>query len=287
MERYVDLHVHSRHSDGVLSPTELVAMAAGKGLRAIGLADHDAVAGIDEALEAGIRYDVEVVPAVELSVEFRGFSDVHLLGYYIDYRDPEFLDKLRDFCERRDTRGRAILEKINARLLHEGRAQIDTEEVLAAAEGALGRPHIARALMARGYVTGMNDAFKRYLEPCNVPKRFFPMDEALAEIRRIGGVAVLAHPTSITTDRSQLRSCVGELAGMGLRGIEAYNNMCIEDDANFLERIAREFGLAVTGGSDFHGIEADVEMGSGRGNLAIGYHVVTALQTLRSYDAAV
>ena len=135
--------------------------------------------------------------------------------------------------------------------------------------------------MAKGYVAGMSDAFKRYLEPCNVPKQYFPMDEALAEITRIGGVAVLAHPTSISTDRAQLRDILGALAAMGLQGLEAYNNMCVNDDASFLERTASDLGLIVTGGSDYHGIEADVEMGKGRGNLAVTYEAVSALKRLR------
>ena len=124
MERYVDLHLHSIHSDGVRTPAELVEMAAKNGLRAIALADHDSVAGIDEALAAGERHGVEVIPAIELSVEFRRYHDIHLLGYFIDYRDEAFREKLVRFRARRDERGRAIIDRINARLSHEGREPI-------------------------------------------------------------------------------------------------------------------------------------------------------------------
>lgn len=282
MERYVDLHVHSLHSDGIHTPAGLVELAAKSGLLAIALADHDSVAGIDEALDAGKRHNVEVIPAVELSVEFRGYHDVHLLGYFIDHRDSAFQEKLALFRARRDERGRAIIGRINARLSHEGKGAISYEEVAALAKGALGRPHIAQVLVARGVVRDVQEAFDRYVVPCNVPKLYFPMAEALAEIRRIHGVAVLAHPTTITDNRTLLKGVLTELSAIGLDGIEVYNNTCFKDDMIFLESIARSLGLLKTGGSDFHGFEGDVEIGSGRGGLAIAYHWVEDMKKLRA-----
>lgn len=282
MARYTDLHVHSVHSDGVHTPAALVAMAAEKGLQAIALADHDSVAGIDEALAAGARLGVEVIPAIELSVEFRGHHDVHLLGYFIDHLDAAFQEKLALFRARRDERGRAIITRINARLNQEGKGEISYEEVQALAAGALGRPHIAQVLIARGFARNVQDAFDRYVVPCNVPKRYFPMAEALAEIRRLHGVSVLAHPLTVTDNRVALKGVVTELATMGLDGIEVFNNMCYKDDMIFLESLAFRLGLVKTGGSDFHGIEDDVEMGSGRGALAVAYHWVEELKLRRA-----
>lgn len=282
MNRYVDLHIHSRHSDGIHSPAALVKMAAKKGLAAIAIADHDSIAGVDEALEAGSRLDIEVIPAVELSVEFKRYHDVHLLGYYIDHRDAAFQQKLAEFCRRRDQRGRAIIDKVNAKLSREKRGGITYEEVVASAEGALGRPHIGRLLVAKGFARNMQDAFKKYLDPCDVPKLYFPMAEALAEIRRLGGVSVLAHPPSITDDRRSLRTIIRELAAMGLDGLEVFNNMCYNDDMIFFEGLAAELGLTMTGGSDYHGFEDDVEIGIGRGGLAVTYHWVDALKRLRT-----
>jgi 3',5'-nucleoside bisphosphate phosphatase len=278
MERYVDLHVHSLHSDGIHTPAELVEMAAKSGLRAIALADHDSVAGIDEALHAGKRHGVEVIPAVELSVEFKKYHDIHLLGYFIDHRDSAFQEKLALFRARRDERGRAIIDRINARLSHEGRGVISYQEVLALAKGALGRPHIAQVMVARGLVRNVQEAFDRYVVPCNVPKLYFPMAEALSEIRRLQGVAVLAHPTTITDNRTLLKGVLTELAAIGLEGIEVYNNCCFKDDMIFLESLARSLGLLKTGGSDFHGFEGDVEIGSGRGGLAVAYCWVEAMK---------
>ena len=279
-ERYVDLHVHSVHSDGVRTPAELVGMAANNGLRAIALADHDSVAGIDEALAAGERHGVEVIPAIELSVEFRGYHDIHLLGYFIDYRDAAFQEKLARFRARRDERGHAIIDRINARLSREGRAAIPYQEVLALAKGALGRPHIAQVMVTRGLARDVQEAFDRYVVPCNVPKLYFPMAEALAEIRRIDGVSVLAHPLTISDDRRVLKGLLTELAAIGLEGIEVFNNMCYNDDMIFLESLARSLGLLKTGGSDFHGFENDIEIGSGRGGLAVAYQWVEAMKKL-------
>lgn len=282
IERYVDLHVHSVHSDGVRTPAELVEMAARKGLQAIALSDHDSVTGMDEALAAGTMHGVEVIPAIELSVEFKGHHDVHLLGYFIDYRDEAFQEKLSLFRTRRDERGRAIIDRINAKLAQERKGGITYEEVHALSGEALGRPHIARVLVARGFARDVQDAFERYLLPCNVPKTYFPMDEALAEIRRIHGVSVLAHPTTISANRTILKGVIAELAAMGLDGIEVFNNLCYTDDMMFLESLAGRFGLVKTGGSDFHGIEKDIEMGSGRGSLAVTYRWVEELKRRRA-----
>jgi predicted metal-dependent phosphoesterase TrpH len=276
----IDLHMHSTYSDGIHKPAELVAMAAAKGLKTIALADHDTVDGIDEALEAGLMHGVEVIPAVELSVQFDAFKDVHLLGYLIDHHDPAFLRKLAEFRTIRDTRGQAIIANINVKLQQEQKPNISYDEAAGLADGAFGRPHIARVLVNRGYARDMQNAFEHYLIPCDEPKRYFPMDEALGEIGRLGGIAVLAHPTSISEERKVLTAAIGKLAGLGLQGIEAYNNMCNADESAFLVRLAADLGLAVTGGSDFHGIEAGIEMGTGRGQLAIPHSLAVALKDL-------
>jgi predicted metal-dependent phosphoesterase TrpH len=258
-----------------------VALAAAKGLRAIAIADHDSVEGVDEALEAGVRLAVEVVPAVELSVKYARFQDVHLLGYFIDHRDAGLGAKLAEFRKRRDERGHAIIDRINLRLARQGKGSLSHAEVLTLAGGALGRPHIAQTLVAKGYAHNIQHAFENYLIPCNVPKQYFPMEEALAEIRRVNGIAVLAHPQSITRDRGSMRNMLGELAGMGLDGLEAYNNMCFDDEMIFLEELAVALNLVITGGSDFHGFEDDVEIGTGRGGLAVAYRLVEGMKRRR------
>jgi predicted metal-dependent phosphoesterase TrpH len=260
----IDLHIHSSFSDGAFTPSELVALAAQQDVRAIAIADHDSVAGVQEAVVAGMGAGVEVIPAVELSVMFEEWQDVHLLGYGIDVCDDKFLQNLEGFRRRRGGRNDEILERVNDLLHTEGRNALDRENVLAYARDSIGRPHIARALLERGYADSVEDAFRRYLVPCNVPKRYWPMDEAIAVIHRIGGVAVLAHPTSVSRDSGTLGAVIAALQQSGLDGIEVYNNMGWPLEIEFLRRTAEERGLLMTAGSDFHGIEEGLEIGRGR-----------------------
>jgi hypothetical protein len=282
MKKYVDLHIHTVHSDGCYSPTQIVMMAAEKGLKAIAIADHDSVSGIDEAKAMGSQLGVEVVPAVELSIGFRDYHDIHLLGYYINHQDKTFTTKLSEFRKVRDLRGKAIVEKINGKLASERKAPISYDELIDSAQESLGRLHIARLLVQRGHARTVQDAFVRYLLPCNVPKRYFPLQEALAEIARIGGVSVLAHPQSVSDDRRVLNTLIREMKQMGLDGLEVFNNLCFKDDMIFLESLCRELDLAMTGGSDFHGFEDDVQIGIGRGALAVAYHLLEPLKSLAS-----
>ncbi len=264
---FVDLHIHSNYSDGAFSPQELLRRASEAKLVAIAIADHDSVAGINEGITAGSLLNIDVLPAVELSVQFKSWEDIHLLGYGIDVTDSQFLDKLNSFRDRREHRNIDILERVNDMLADENETPIALSEVLAFTRDTIGRPHIARALLERGYASNIEDAFRRYLVPCNVPKCYWPIDDAISEIRRIGGIAVLAHPTTVSTDRQELRDIIIELSCMGLDGIEVFNNMAREEEMEFLRRFADDLGLLVTGGSDFHGIEEGLEMGKGRGGI--------------------
>lgn len=281
MNQLVDLHLHSTYSDGVYPPGKLVASAAKIGLRAIALADHDTVDGIDEALAQGEEYGIEVLPALEFSVEFGAYHDVHLLGYLLDHRDPGLLEILKGFRQGRETRVDAIVEKINEKLSGEGKAAICAKEAAALAEGAVGRPHIAQILMKKGYASDMQDAFKGYLIPCDVPKKYFAIDEAIATIRRLGGVSILAHPVSITRERKALEEIVTRLAAIGLDGLEAFNNICSDDDSAFLRSLTTRKGLIWTGGSDYHGIEEGIAIGTGRGSMAIPYTSVEELKRVQ------
>jgi predicted metal-dependent phosphoesterase TrpH len=287
MERLMDLHIHTFHSDGVHSPTQIVEMAADKGLKAIAIADHDSVSGVGEAMAAGQRFSVEVVPAVELSIGHSNFHDVHLLAYFIDYRDRTFSAKLQEFRKARDIRSKAIVEKINARLAAQRKIRISHDEVSDTAQGSLSRLHIARQLVNRGIARNVQDAFTRYLLPCDVPKRYWAMTDALDEIRRLKGVSVLAHPPTISDDRMVMASLIRELAGMGLDGLEVFNNLCYKDDMIFYEELCRKHGLAMTGGSDFHGFEDDVDIGIGRGGLAVAYHLLEPLKIISRSRGAV
>lgn len=275
MSDQVDLHLHSHYSDGALSPASLVKEAAGCGLRAVALADHDNVDGIDEALAAGYALGVEVVTGVELSVVWEDLSDLHLLGYGFDHRYAPLVQSLVEFRAFRAGRSLRILANINRLLRKSRQAPIEPSTVQVRAAGTIGRPHLARELVKRDLARDMEDAFERFLVPCNEPKRYFPIDEAIAMIHAAGGCAVLAHPPYLKVSEAQLRRLVERFVAMGLDGIEAYNsgsdNLTIDRHVT----LARQFGLIVTGGSDFHEARpGGVTIGSGYGNLKIPYRCV-------------
>jgi len=275
----VDLHLHSIYSDGVLTPTALVANAAAIGLRAIALADHDNVDGIPDAIRAGEEYGVEVISGVELSVVWQDFQDLHLLGYDFDYCSPPLKDALNEFREFRAGRSQRILDNINSKLDSEARLPLDFAEVRKRAGGTIGRPHIGQALLDAGYVKTMDEAFERYLVPCNEPKRYFPINDAIRMIHAAGGCTVLAHPPFIRVDNATLEDMLHEFITMGLDGIEAYNSGATNDAVDRYITLARRLGLIITGGSDFHQpIEGGVVMGSGRGNLKIPYRCVEEIK---------
>lgn len=281
MNNPIDLHVHSTASDGIYKASELVKIAAAAAISVLALADHDSVDGIDEAIAAAAEYGITVIPAVELSVEYGHYHDVHILGYWINHTDPAFVAMLSRFRQTRETRGLKVIEKINVKLDSEGKKPIEISEVMALAEGALGRPHIARILIEKGYCTTMQDAFTQYLQPCNVPKEYLPFADAIREIIRIGGVPVLAHPQSISRNREELVQIIRDMSHKGLGGIEAFNTMGFDGDTEFLQHLAGSLGLAITGGSDFHGSEEGLIMGKGRGNLTITRELLAALDKKR------
>jgi hypothetical protein len=279
--KLVDLHLHSTCSDGIFPPEEVVRMAARVGLAAVALADHDNIDGIEAALAAGVEVGVEVISGVELSVVWESIQDIHLLGYGFDHHDPDLQASLKSFREFRETRNERIVERVNEKLLSEGRAPIDIAAVKAKAGGTIGRPHIAMALLEDGHVATKDEAFNRYLVPCNVEKRYFPIAEAIDLIHRAGGVTVLAHPPFIPVDRKGLLALLDTFAALGLDGVEAYNTGASNDDIDWTITQTRRRGMLVTGGSDFHGIEGgEIVIGGGRGNLKVPYACVEEIRAV-------
>jgi len=248
---YADLHTHTLASDGTQAPAENVRLAAAAGLGAVAITDHDTVAGIEEALEAADRYGITVVPGVEIST-VAGGTDIHVLGYYIDYTSGQLLDRLAELRSVRDKRNDMMLERLNGLGL-----EVTMADVLASlqaskkADESIGRPHIADALVRKGYVASMAEAFDRYLGKDGAayvnPPRIGPQT-ALQWIVEAGGVPVLAHPGLYGQDE-----LIGELAGLGLAGLEVYHSdHSPEQEAHYLA-LAERYRLIVTAGSDFHG----------------------------------
>lgn len=270
MERLVDLHLHSTCSDGVHSPTEVVRIASEAGLAGVALCDHDNIDGIDEAFEAGRRYGIDVLSGVELSVVWEDFQDVHLLGYGFDHHHAQLRRTLHEFQEFRRGRNDSIVERVNEKLATMGREPIAFERVQELAGGTIGRPHIAMALKEKGHVVDNEDAFQRFLIPCNVEKRYFPIGEAIELIHSAGGVTSLAHPPFITSERTAFLGLLEHFVSLGLEGVEAYNNGASVEDIHWYVGQARRRGLMVTGGSDFHGFEETaITLGKLRGQTGI------------------
>ena len=243
--QFVDLHSHSTASDGSRPPRAVVAAARAAGLSAIALTDHDTMAGVDEATDAGRQLGVRVVPGVELSA-IDGEREVHVLGLHIE-RAAALETMLSEFRESRHVRAEHIVAKLNALAI-----PITFDAVLAqAAGGAIGRPHIARALIAEGWARDSRDAFDRYLgagKPAYVPKQRLSVAEAIALIHAESGIAVLAHPSD-----NERRELVERFVALGLDGLEVRHPGHSAEDVARLGALVDFFRLVPSGGSDWHG----------------------------------
>jgi len=261
----VDLHVHTTASDGALTPTQVVQRAARLGLTVLAITDHDSVAGIPEALAAGAACGVEIIPGVEINTDVPG-AEAHVLGYFIDHRDQELEAKLAALREGRVGRARRMAEVLTGM-----GAPVRFERVLEiAGEGAVGRPHVAQALLEAGHVTSYGQAFDQYIgrnSPAYVERAKFTPAEACALICRARGLPVLAHPVffdrygkiKVRFDEDGL---LPEMMAQGLAGIEVYYNGYDAITIEHLLGVARRHNLIVTGGTDFHGLrQGDQDLG--------------------------
>ena len=264
----IDLHLHTTYSDGSLPPAEVLLLARKAGVSALAITDHDIVDGIPEAIEAGRRLGIEIIPGIEVSSR-HGETELHILGYFLDWQDPLLLPRLARLRTGRHERNSRIVEKLNNLGL-----TLTYEEVKArAGSDSVGRPHIARVLMEKGYVQSAKEAFDRFLgedKPAYVPRDLPEPAEAIAWIRAARGLPVLAHPTWVRESAEGLSKLCERLKGAGLMGIEAhYSTHKPQQTADYLD-MARRLDLLVTGGSDFHGLtKPDIEVGLGRGGLTV------------------
>ena len=279
----IDLHAHTTVSDGTLSPTQLVELAAREGLAALAVTDHDHVGALAEARRAGARLGVEIVAGIELSVTHPE-GELHLLGYLFDDEDPALLRTLEELRNHRTGRAARIVVRLRALGVDVTMEDV-AREARAEAGGSIGRPHVARALMRRGLVASVEEAFDRWLadgRPAAVPKRKMGAEEALRLVHEAGGVAVLAHPVTI---RAEARGpLVRDLAALGLDGIEVVHSKHGPEERAAFSALARELDLVETGGSDFHGEnKPDVALGRGRdGNVAVEASTLDALRRRRA-----
>jgi len=255
----IDLHSHSTASDGTLKPSELVKEAKGMGIDILAITDHDSVDGVDEALEEGKNSGIRVIPGIEISTYLRE-KELHMLAYFLDHNHS----CLKHFSSRRKEHRIQRIYRICEKLKDLG-INLEAQEICASEdEGTLGRPHVARALVNKGYVASFDEAFELLLgkgKPAYVPHQKISLEETFSLIEETKGIPVLAHP-----GLSKLDEAIPSLARMGLAGLEVYHPDHGEEKIAEYLRLAHEYNLIVTGGSDFHGEKAgkDAPLGSCR-----------------------
>jgi predicted metal-dependent phosphoesterase TrpH len=251
MPSQADLHMHSTISDGRLSPTQLLELAHKNGVRIMSLTDHDIVDGLPEAFEAASRFPgFTLIPGIEMSTDVPG-NEVHVLGHFIDWQNKDFRDKLHHLQESRLGRARKMVDRLN-----ELGMPIKWEAVQAYAEGAVGRPHIALALVEAGHCATVNEAFDRFLSrngPAYVERERLEPEEVVELIRSVGGLATLAHPRELYAGGG-LEDLLERLKKAGLTGMEVYYQDYEPDEIETFRQLAEKFGFLTLGGSDFHGL---------------------------------
>lgn len=291
----VDLHVHSIFSDGSYSPRELVEYALTHDISAFALTDHDTVAGLPQALFCAKELSgrvceanpegktVEVIPGIEFSTEYEG-RDIHIVGLYINYTDERFTRHLEDFVASREARNEKICS-----LLTEHGVPVTYSAIKTRFPGAvITRAHYARFLLEEGYVKSMSEAFDRYVgdhAPCFIPREKVSPAQAVSLIRAVGGIPVLAHPTLYHMSLERLKGLVASLKEAGLLAIEGIYSTYSVSETREMQAIAKEFGLAISGGSDFHGDnKPGLHFGTGYGKLYIHEDILDHLKKERRSD---
>lgn len=280
--KQIDLHVHSTCSDGTDSPSALVNKAVETGLAAFALTDHDTTKGVKEALNACAQaykngHEIEVIPGVEISTNFEN-TEIHIVGLFIDYNDTDFNSFLDNQLSSRDKRNKQVCERfqnIGINITYEDMIKTYGDAVIT-------RAHFADRLVAIGAVGDRNEAFDRYLgqgKPCFVPRAKVDPAEAIEQIHKAGGIAILAHPILYHLGKAQMNKLLGHICAAGLDGIEAIYSTYKMGDELAIRLIASERNLLISGGSDYHGKnKPHIQLGTGMGHLFVPYELIDKMK---------
>ncbi len=273
----IDLHTHSTASDGTLSPEELVYLAKKEKLQALALTDHDTIDGLKPAYKTAKEVDLPFLCGIEISIKFEGPGHFHLLGYFLEPKIPKINEVLLKLKKAREERNKKMIEKLNNLGI-----RITLEELKEIAQGEIGRPHMANLLVKKGIVKSFEEAFQKYLKkgaPAYVPKALLLPEEAIKLILEAKGVPVLAHPVTLKLNLLELKNYIKKLKDFGLMGIEVFYPEHTTDFTKFLMEFAKELGLLLTGGSDFHGKnKPDIKLGKGLNNLNVPFECYKNLE---------
>ena len=280
--RRCDLHSHSVFSDGTMRPSELVKLAEERGISALALTDHNTSKGLPEFMEAGCRSRVATVPGCEFTTEWHDI-EIHIVGLFFRRK---YWNEIEDFLElahiAKNNSNQKLIDNLN-----KAGYRVSAEEVSALASGEYNRAHVARVLMAKGYVKSVAEAFDSILKPGNgfyVPPRRIPSAAAVRFIKTYGATAIMAHGL-INLTAGQMRDFLPEVKKAGLDAIETRYSDYDEEMTATAISLAEEFGLRQSGGSDFHGLtKPHISLGTGRGNLFIPYEFYENMRACADYD---
>ncbi len=273
----IDLHVHSTFSDGTLTPTQLVSHAIEMELSAIALTDHDTIDGIEEAVQAGVKNDLEIIPGIELST-FYNNKEIHIVGLYIDYTNESFKKELENLRDVRQNRNLKICEAF-----HKLGIEISYDDMLKKyGDIVITRAHFADYLLEKGIVGSRNEAFDRYLGdncPCNIPRKKMTPAQAVALIKSVDGVPILAHPTLYHLGKDAMTQLMNHLCEAGIVGIEGIYSTYTMGEEIEIKNLAKKYNLLISGGSDYHGAnKPKLELGIGYGHLCVPYDILEGIK---------
>ena len=281
---FVDLHVHSNASDGTFSPSQVVELAKNAGLDAFALTDHDTTAGVPEALEKGRDLNIEVIPGIEVSSSFDG-TENHILGLFVNSDDPVLAAMLEKMRISRDRRNEKMLENLAADGISFTKEEIcgDNPDTI------ITRAHIAHALVAKGICSGMDQAFKKYLQYggryCPQKEHLSP-EEVVKTLISNGAFVALAHPFQYKFGDKKTEELIAHMADLGMKGLEVYHSSNNKLESMKLQEMAVRHHLLPTGGSDFHGgNKPDISIGTGRGGLRVSSLLLEDIKRERAKQA--
>ena len=259
-----DLHVHTTASDGEYSPKEIINLAKKEGLKTIAITDHDTIDGLEDAILEGKKQNIDVIPGIELGVTYPN-GKLHILGYFVNYKDENFREKVKYLKTTREERNLKFIEEFNKNGI-----DISLEDLLKYSNNdVIGKPHFARALVEKGYAATQDEVFKKYFnqEPYKSIRRkpFLPKD-AISMLKENGCVVVIAHPVTLKRKGHELEEAILELKKLGVDGIECFNCIHTKEDIDVLIDIANRNDLLITAGSDYHGphVKPNVLLGRGK-----------------------
>lgn len=284
MIKKIDLHIHSTASDGTFTPSEVAYEAHKKGLSAVALTDHDTINGLDEFKHACGKCGIEGISGIEISAKYE--KEMHIVGLLIDETDKELAEKLDELKNSREFRNKEVLRLINKQGM-----EITVDDILSQKDGATllntGRAHIAYAMLNKGYVASIDEAFAKYLgkgKSCYVSRKTYSPRECIEMIKKACGLAILAHPVYITEDYDKLFNLLRELKEYGLDGMECMYNCYSESFSKMCFEICDKLGLAKSGGSDFHGgNKPNIELGKVSGGY-VPYEFLLNMKQQRSLN---